>query len=67
MRQTGHLEDGASLNIEKLKNLLLKRFSSINYEQAKQDVFPFIKKPDALGIWSVDFFNSITKDKLISE
>jgi len=67
MKQTNHLKDGASLNIEKLKNLLLKRFSSINYEQAKQDVLPFIKNPDVLRVWSADFFSSITKDKLISE
>jgi hypothetical protein len=67
MKQTGHLKDGTNLNIKMLKNLLLNRFSSINYEQAKQDVLPFIKNVDALKIWSVDFFSSITKDKLISE
>jgi predicted nucleotidyltransferase component of viral defense system len=65
MRQTQHLKDNATLNIEQLHNLLFKRFSLINYEQAKQDVLPFIKNPDALKIWSADFFNAITRNKLV--
>lgn len=41
--------------------LLNKRFSQIDYKQAKEDVVPFIKDKNKLDIWSVEFFTEITK------
>lgn len=35
--------------------LLNERFASIDYEQAKQDVLPFIKDKSKLNLWSSIF------------
>lgn len=51
-----------SFNIEKLKNMLNKRFKQINYTEAKEDILPFIEDTDSLNLWSSDFFIEITKE-----
>lgn len=50
------------LSLKEIKQILLKRFESINYIQAKSDVLPFIRNPASLNIWSKDFFQSITNN-----
>lgn len=64
MKQTGHLADDAILTAEDLKSRLRKRFAAVDFGQAKKDVLPFIKNPNSLGLWSADFFSTITNDKL---
>jgi predicted nucleotidyltransferase component of viral defense system len=64
MKQTGHLPADAVLTEKDLKSRLHKRFASVDFDQAKKDVLPFIKNRDAVGLWSADFFTTITKDKL---
>ena len=44
-----------------LQEMLHKRFQEIDYQQAKQDVLPLIKNPNALDLWGPDFFISITE------
>lgn len=51
------------LSLEEVKGILARRFASIDYAQAKDDVLPFIRQPAALEVWSAGFFQSIT-DKL---
>ena len=55
--------DGAreDLTISEIKDILSRRFDTIDYRQAKDDVLPFIRNPDALDIWSSPFFKSITE------
>jgi len=65
MRQTGHLGPDEMLTEDVLKNLLVRRFTSVDMQQAKKDVLPYIKDPKALELWSPDFFISITMDKLL--
>ncbi len=62
MVQTGHFDDGQELSIEKLKALLIEKFKSIDYSNAKEDVLPFIKDKTKLDIWSKEFFIDITKN-----
>lgn len=64
MKQTGHLPAAAVLTEKDLKDRLRKRFASVDFAQAKKDVLPFIKNPDAVHLWSADFFSAITDDKL---
>ena len=40
----------------------MKKFSEIDYSDAKEAVLPFIKAPTSLNIWSKDFFISITSN-----
>lgn len=62
LRQSDYLETNAPLDIGQLKELLHARFATIDYEQAKQDVLPFIKDSNKLAVWSQDFFNQITEN-----
>ncbi len=64
MIQSGHLAFGENLNEESLRQRLIERFNSVDFEQAKNDVIPFIKNPDSLSLWSADFFISVTIDNL---
>ena len=46
--------------IDDAKKLLCSRFDTIDFEQAKEDVRPFIKDTGSLNLWSADFFKQIT-------
>lgn len=56
--------DGASENmsLEDIKKILFRRFESIDYTSAKEDVLPFIRNPASLDLWSPAFFKSITQN-----
>lgn len=60
LAQTGHIAADAPMCIEDVSRMLCERFDQIDYEQAKADVLPFIADPRALGLWTPDFFKSIT-------
>lgn len=62
LAQTGHIPAESKVTIEDVKDMLCKRFDSIDYAQAKQDVVPFIKNPSVVDIWKADFFCRITED-----
>ncbi len=62
LRQSDFLETDAPLDIGQLKELLYARFTTIDYDQAKQDVQPFIKDLNNLVVWSQDFFDQITQN-----
>lgn len=50
------------LALSEVKEILFRRFASIDYDQAKTDVLPFIRNPAALNVWSEAFFHSITEN-----
>jgi hypothetical protein len=64
MRQSGHLKIDEELTEKKLRKKLNEKFAKIDFNQAKNDVLPFVKEPRKLELWSEDFFVNITKDKL---
>jgi hypothetical protein len=64
MKQTAHLENGKEIEHAEVIELLLNKFRAIDYSKAKNDIFPFIKEPERVQIWSEDFFASITKEQL---
>ncbi|NCB43297.1 MAG: nucleotidyl transferase AbiEii/AbiGii toxin family protein [Clostridia bacterium] len=61
LTQSDFIEAGKTISLDEVKDMLYKRFEQIDYEQAKQDVLPFIRNPDALALWSADFFKRITE------
>lgn len=61
MQQSGHIDKDRKLNLSLLKQMLLERFSSIDFNQAKEDVLPFIDNPKNLDLWSNNFFSAITE------
>lgn len=50
------------LAVNDVKKILAERFDTIDYEQAKDDVRPFIKDTASLELWSADFFKQITEE-----
>ena len=61
LAQSGFIEADRTISVDTIKNMLNTRFDQIDFEQAKQDVLPFIRNPDALALWSADFFKGITQ------
>ena len=55
------LNQNSDFDINVLKELLIKKFKEIDYNDSKEDVKPFIKNIDSLKIWSKEFFISITE------
>ena len=64
MKQSGHMEDGKGIEHAEVIELLLNKFQKIDYSKAKNDIFPFIKEPKRVEIWSEDFFTAITREQL---
>lgn len=60
--ESNYITEDFVLTIDSLKDLLIRRFSEINFEDAKDDVKNFIKNTDELNIWSENFFKEITKN-----
>ena len=58
--QSGVWDEGKAFSVEDAKHLLCERFETIDYQQAKADVVPFLKNTAALDMWSADFFKQIT-------
>lgn len=60
LTDSSYIQRDKAVTIKDVKDMLCSRFSSIDFDQAKQDVLPFIKNPATLDIWSSDFFCNIT-------
>lgn len=56
MEQTGHWSADEGLDRAALVRLLTQRFSAVDFDQARDDVRPFLRDPDALALWSREFF-----------
>lgn len=59
--QSGHWKKNEAFDLNVLKKLLESKFDSIDWENAKKDVLPFIKDSFELEVWSKDFFKSLLK------
>ena len=46
------------LSPHEIKQILERRFDTINYQQAKDDVLPFINNPYSLSLWNRELFRS---------
>ena len=63
MRQSGHWKRSEALDGTQLRQLLVQRFTQVDFGQAAEDVRPFIRDPRSLDLWSSEFFTSVTNDK----
>lgn len=66
LEDSGALERGALFTRDTLLEMLNQRFETIDFEQAKQDILPFMTDPSQLDLWSKDFFMDITKNLQLS-
>lgn len=60
--QTNSIRKGEQFDREETKALLLKRYSEIDFDKAKNDVLPFLRNAAAIDVWKADFFRQITED-----
>ncbi len=60
--EASYIKEDTIFNIDKVKEMLNERFDKIDYEDAKNDVIPFINNPKNLDVWSANFFKTITKN-----
>ncbi len=59
MRQSGHYASEMSLSPASFVTLLDQCIDSVDIEQAKKEVLPFVRNPDTLEVWSKEFFQEI--------
>lgn len=62
MIQTGHWKEVETLNLEKVKELLHRKIDEINFEKAKEDIFPFINDSSKLSLWSNQYFHYLVNE-----
>ena len=56
MRQTGHWEGDKPLSPEGFEELPTGSINSLDVEQARKEVEPFVKNPEKHALWSREFF-----------
>ncbi|MFN0117527.1 MAG: nucleotidyl transferase AbiEii/AbiGii toxin family protein [Elusimicrobiota bacterium] len=59
MLQSGHLKQSEKLTSKRFFSMTSKAIDSLNVEQARQEVEPFVKNADSLQIWSKVFFRDV--------
>lgn len=60
--ESGYIDQDTEITVDDVKKMLITRFNEIDFEDAKEDVIPFIKDISTLDIWAKDFFISITEE-----
>ncbi len=61
MRQSGHWISTDPLEMDKITGLLIERIQSIDWQQAKADVLPFIRDPRSLELWEANLFTEAVR------
>ena len=62
LEDTGILTENDTFELNELQTMLKKRFTTIDFELAKQDVLPFVADKSKLELWSKEFFIDITQN-----
>ena len=65
LRQSGYWEGDVSLTEGDFRKLLLTAIEELNVDQARAEVLPFVRQPEALDIWSREFFATIVRNIVI--
>jgi predicted nucleotidyltransferase component of viral defense system len=61
MIQSRHVKEGDRLTKEKFFLLTSNAIDKLDINQVKKEVEPFVKNPDALQVWSKEFFSDVVK------
>jgi len=67
LNDSGYINQESGCSLTDVKEMLCEKFQNIDYEQAKQDVVPFIRDHTSLALWSADFFMQITELLQVNE
>jgi predicted nucleotidyltransferase component of viral defense system len=68
LRDSGHYSGNRKLTIDAVVSMLQQKFSSVDFEKARNDVRPFLKpeKIRDLNEWSVELFSALA-EKVLAE
>lgn len=61
MAQSGHWPRDRALSATEWRTLMDRAIDTLNLDQARADVLPFVPDPDALTLWSRAFFHDVTR------
>ena len=59
MIQSGDLKKDEKIDREKFFALAMDAVENLDVDQARKEVEPFVKNPDALKVWSKEFFRDV--------
>ena len=59
MRQSGDWGTSVELTEESFRTEVLNTIDTLDVDQARKEVEPFVKNPGSLELWSKDFFRSV--------
>ena len=62
LAQTGYIGPEEHIGLDDVKKMLCRRFEQIDFDNARQDVMPFVRDTGVLSLWSEEFFTEITKE-----
>lgn len=60
MRQSGHWSDRKTIDESTFRKLLSDRIETLDVDQARREVEPFVKHSEALAVWSQEFFHDLS-------
>lgn len=60
--ESNYIKEEDNFDINFVKQLLITKFNEIDYNNAKEDIIPFIKNLESINLWSKEFFINITND-----
>jgi hypothetical protein len=61
MIQSGHVKEGEQLTREEFLLRTSNAIDKLDVNQIKKEVEPFVKNPEALDVWSKEFFREVVK------
>ncbi len=61
MIQSGHLKPGEDLTREEFMAFMSNAIKKLDVKQARKEVEPFVKNPEALKVWSKEFFHEVAR------
>jgi len=61
MIQSGHLKKAQRLNPETFSTIAAMAIDKLDVSQARREVEPFVKDPEALTVWSREFFYDVIR------
>ena len=64
LAQTKYLKESDELNMHVLKQMLIRRFQEVDFEEAKKDCMPFINDISELDVWDTELFVGLVEQYL---
>ena len=61
MRQSGHWEGAKNLGPDDFQALIAEAIGRLDVDQARGEVLPFVRNPEALEVWSREFFLDVVR------